>query len=285
MSLTPPPPPPPSNPILKLLTCQTPKLVKKVSASPSSTHSRQILADITHQITNTPTSLHRSRSFNLHLIAPRFHRLSGPITRSRSMIQSINSSQSSTLPTPRSSRSNTPIQNENNSHSTPSSSNLHLHRLSTALNINTTSSRNLSTSSSLNQSHSPNYFHNNRLTQQRLSIDSLRFHPPFITSPTYSNPSTPLTPTSQTSTNQPNLIRSSSSNSSSSAASSSSSSPHQSNRQPNSLNTSLRDRRRLERSDGSSNLIAGSKRTSSSNSQPESLSKRPKRNQSSLGRL
>ncbi|CAH7685311.1 expressed protein [Phakopsora pachyrhizi] len=142
MSLTPPPPPPPPHNLRSAVGasgCKTPRLASLSSrnltglptpgSGPSSSPNqfRQILADITKQVNNSPesrsslTSSLRS-SFQIRRSLTSYSLLSsnsnnnhnhhssgiGPITRSRSMVISITPRM-----TPRPSRSNTPMTNEN----------------------------------------------------------------------------------------------------------------------------------------------------------------------------
>ncbi|PLW08209.1 hypothetical protein PCANC_02015 [Puccinia coronata f. sp. avenae] len=140
MSLTPPPPPPPPHRPSGLAPsgCKTPKLNSTASGTtrrlstasshqspsvPSPNQLRQILADITKQVTNSPQSplpnlvpARPSPIRSPHPAINRFMRPSlretGPVTRSRSMLHFV--SPRSSL-TPRSTRANTPIRDENHS--------------------------------------------------------------------------------------------------------------------------------------------------------------------------
>lgn len=163
MSLTPPPPPPPHRPSGLIPSgCKTPKLAPgarrlstanlSASSIPSPNQLREILADITKQVNNSPqprvplssgssrSSSSSSSSTSTNTNHPHGHpqtsdpprlspirsnhlpalngfmrpsqRETGPVTRSRSMLRHITPRSSLT---PRATRSNTPITNENRS--------------------------------------------------------------------------------------------------------------------------------------------------------------------------
>ncbi|KAH9471895.1 hypothetical protein MJO28_002250 [Puccinia striiformis f. sp. tritici] len=138
MSLTPPPPPPPHRPSSGTVPsgCKTPKLnilpgaSRRLSSNlspsgqsttaPSPNQLREILADITKQVNNSPQSSSSTRlpsarpspirSIN-GFMRPSL-RETGPVTRSRSMLHLINTRSSLT---PRATRANTPVRDENHS--------------------------------------------------------------------------------------------------------------------------------------------------------------------------
>ncbi|KAA1088682.1 hypothetical protein PGTUg99_019617 [Puccinia graminis f. sp. tritici] len=147
MSLTPPPPPPPPHRPSGLAPsgCKTPRLntaTRRLSTASSSSTSnlspsapspnqlRQILADITKQVNNSPqsrlsTTTTATSSSNAPRPSPiRSHhpaingfmrpslRETGPVTRSRSMLHLITPRSSLT---PRATRANTPVRDENHS--------------------------------------------------------------------------------------------------------------------------------------------------------------------------
>ncbi|OAV97066.1 hypothetical protein PTTG_06459 [Puccinia triticina 1-1 BBBD Race 1] len=141
MSLTPPPPPPHRPSGLAPSGCKTPKLTAAPgarrlstassnlspsgsSSAPSPNQLRQILADITKQVTNSPqprppppaSSARPSPIRSHHPAINGFMRPSlretGPVTRSRSMLRLITPRSSLT---PRGTRANTPVRDENHS--------------------------------------------------------------------------------------------------------------------------------------------------------------------------
>ncbi|KNZ55681.1 uncharacterized protein VP01_2611g1 [Puccinia sorghi] len=202
MSLTPPPPPPPPPPHLPSALapsgCKTPKLTtnptarrlstassnwsSSASSAPSPNQLRQILADITKQVTNSPqsprTALPSTRpspvSSSYHPnIANRFMRPSlretGPVTRSRSMLHLI--SPRSSL-TPRPTRANTPVRDENHSPLHPLTP-----RTPFSIDSNSNNNSNNSPSHSLRRSTNLNENHPDTITSSSASLNRTPAHP------------------------------------------------------------------------------------------------------------